>query len=146
MSQEWHRVINVEKTCVRKAYWTCEYEGYFVEVQLEETCDYVEFVVELTDEQKQRLEQMETHFTMKDLEGCSIYADKERNKGDERWTIIGDIPSDIRERLYARLKISEVLGFVPWLNESEGWTLAYGTGYIPESDKMSFYKEEGSES
>lgn len=142
MAQEWYRVINVEKMCERKVYWSGEFEGYLVELQLEETCDYVEFLVKLTDDQKERLKKMETHFTMKDLEGYSIFADKEWNKVYETWTIIGDIPIDIRERLHMKLKVREVLGYVPWLDESEGWTVLYDTGYIPESDKMTFCKEE----
>lgn len=45
-----HRIINVEKGCVRNVIWTRNYDGQNVELKLKETCEYVEFVVELTVE------------------------------------------------------------------------------------------------
>ena len=111
-------------------------------MKLKETCEYVEFVVELTDEQKKRLEEMETHFTMDDLEGCPIYADEEWNK-DEDWKIIGDIPSHIREELDAEL---EMMDCDDDTIDIDGWTKVSDTGYIPQSGGLSFYKEVESES
>lgn len=138
MAQE-YRVINVEKMCERNVHWQREYKGCLIELKLKETCEYVEFVVELTDEQKFRLEEMETNFTMDDLEGYPIYADEEWNK-DEDWKFIGDIPPRIQDELNWELEMLEDT------IDIDGWTKVSDTGYIPQSGGLSFYKEVESES
>ena len=133
------RVINVEKGCVRNAHWRRTYKGYEVELKLKETCEYVEFVVELTVEQQHRLEAMET-FTMEDLKKCNeiVKADEEWQK-DEEWDLIGEIPDDIREELDNELEMMDCEGDTI---DIDGWTKVSDTEYVLESGGLKFMEEQ----